>query len=140
MNVSRRTFCSSSASAGFALVLGLGALAKDDKSKKPPKTGNYKLEIRGYFEGTGTAVVAASGVTITGNVKDESGRKGTFVVNNVKVSNNRFSGSGTAVGVKVDISGRVDSASGTVKVGRVTCTYQTLAGRYGRISGELQSP
>ena len=143
MSVSRRTFCFQSASTLGALAWGLGAHAKDDdkgkdnKGKgKKDKGGDYKLEVRGFFNGGGIAKVTATSISLTANVLDEAGRRTPIDLPSTKLVKDRFTGQGTAGNQKITISGRVDPPAGAVKVCRITATYATASNRYGRISGE----
>jgi hypothetical protein len=144
VSLSRRTFCFQSASTLGALAWGLGAHAKDDdkdnkgKAKGKNKTGGYKLEVRGFFNGGGIATVTGSTIAITANVLDEAGRRTPIEFPPTKLVKDRFTGQGTAGNQKITISGRIDPPAGAVKVARVTATYATASKRYGRISGELK--
>ena len=99
-------------------------------------TGSYAVITRGYLSGSGHAAVGAKSVTITIQVTDAAGNKGTLVASNLKLANNRFSGTGTAMRQPITISGRIDASGGTLRAARITCTYSGGAGKSGRIAGD----
>ena len=145
MSLSRRTFCLKLAIALTAGGLVSGARAKgngDDKGNgrrsRNDKTGVYVLEVRGYLKGSGTATVTAAGISIDANVTDEAGRRTQLKLDatSSKLSKDRFTGTGKAFGQNVSINGRIDPPTGAIKVTRITATYGTANGRFGRISGQ----
>ncbi len=116
-----------------ALVALAGTLAAKPGSA-PGTHGNYQAQVAGYYVGEGRAVVSASSVTVTATVVDPSGAKGSFSANNLATQNGRFCGSGTAMGIPVQIVGRVEPPSGSdIKAARVFCTYRISASQSGRI-------
>ena len=128
----------------MALLTVFGAQGKGDEDegkgngkgkKKSDKTGTYELEVRGYLRGPGTATVTGTTIKIDANVQDENGRRTNIKLEGAKIVKDRFTGQGTAFNQKVTISGRIDPPAGAVKVARITATYATANGRYGRISG-----
>ena len=72
--------------------------------------GMYTITVRGYWSGQGTAVVHAASVDITADVKTDSGATGTLVVQGAALKNGHFVGTGTVMGVSLQIEGRVDAA------------------------------
>jgi hypothetical protein len=101
----------------------------------PGTQGSYKLEFRGAFTGSGNAAVAATSVTIDGLVRDASGNTGNLIAPNLTLRNGRFRGTGTAMGLPIILSGRVDPPADVLRVSRLVCTYRTSQGRFGRIVG-----
>jgi hypothetical protein len=99
-------------------------------------TGSYAVITRGHLSGSGHAAVGAKSVTITIQVTDADGNSGTLVAPNLKMANNRFRGTGTAMGQPITISGRIDASGGALRAPRITCTYSIGQGKTGRIVGE----
>ena len=147
--------------AGLAgsMMLGYGtALAQ---GPAPSASGVYKVIVRGYFSGDGTARVDAGGmVSINATVKDDSGMTGELVVTQVGLVGDHFKGTGTVMGATMTVSGRVEAAdpavvvpkgsdpnadpnnAAVVKDGRIQAAF-TVDGpikRVGRIAGARVNP
>jgi len=71
--------------------------------------GHYAIYVRGYWSGQGDATVTAGTVTITANVQISTGQTGTLVISNLPLAANHFSGTGTVMGVVVNVDGRVQA-------------------------------
>ena len=101
--------------------------------------GEYKSQVRGALTGTGKVVVSAQKVLFNSfPVEDSHGNRGTLHVHAVLGSDGRFKGSGHALGRPVTVSGRVEVADRTVRVGRLVCTL-IGDGEFGRIIGEKEA-
>jgi hypothetical protein len=70
--------------------------------------GHYAIYVRGYWSGLGDATVTANTVTITAKVQLSTGQTGSLVISSLPLSaSNHFSGTGTVMGVTVNVDGRV---------------------------------
>jgi hypothetical protein len=107
-------------------------------------TDNYSITFAGCLTGKGNATCAGTSLSITGNITDDSGNKGTFTATNLVVDAKlHFTGTGTALGQSVSLSGRLDAAppgqETALKTQRIVCTFTTNKGAsnegHGRIVG-----
>ena len=106
----------------------LPAAARAASSKQADDyTGSYRVLIRGFWMGEGTATVGPGGISIVARVQDESGRAGTLTTGSLRINNHRVTGSGTVMGAGMTVWGRVDAADGPV-------------GPVGPVNGEPQGP
>jgi hypothetical protein len=103
--------------------------------------GAYKAELRGCLKGVGQVIVSAQHVHFNNiPVADEAGNSGVFNVRASLAADGRFKGSGQAMGRPVSLSGRLEAADRTVRIGRLLCSFNlTGAGQFGRIMGEKQA-
>jgi len=146
--------------AGLAGSMMLGYGTAMAQGPAPSASGFYKVIVRGYYSGDGTASVTGGGsVSITATVKDDNGIAGQLVVNQVMLVGDHFKGTGTIMGATIQISGRVEAADpappaqkgadpndpnavAVVKDGRIAATF-TVDGpvkRVGRIAGAKFNP
>jgi hypothetical protein len=126
-----------------AAVVAAFAFEATGKPGSPPKTkGSYDIIFAGAAIGDGKGTVAAQSVNLHGKIRDaKTGATGMFHAVNLQMDDGRFSGSGTAFGNPVDVSGRVEDADGiTIKVPRILCNYNIQSGGNGRIVGERKGP
>jgi hypothetical protein len=107
-------------------------------------TDNYTITFAGCLTGKGNATSTGTSLSITGNVTDDSGNKGTFTATNLVIDAKlHFTGTGTALGQTVSLSGRLDAAppgqETALKTQRIVCTFTTNKGAsnegHGRIAG-----
>ena len=104
----------------------------------PNTHGSYDVFFAGKYTGTGHAAVGALRVTvITGKVTDiNTGATGTFIANHLSTDNGHFRGSGTVLGVPMQICGRLEPADGkTILTSRILCNYVTVNADCGRAVG-----
>jgi hypothetical protein len=121
-----------------AIALCMVCAAAGHRGREAPEStlGAYKLEFRGSLTGSGTAAVSANGITITAVVRDDTGNGSSFVAPNLPLQGGRFMGTGTATGgLPVELSGRVDVPSDTVRAARIVATFSTSKGKLGRMVG-----
>lgn len=97
----------------LALILGmLIACPRASFAKKPNPTnyyGTFTVNIRGYWNGQGTAYVGTNTLQIEATVTDDNGNVGTLTTPALPVANDHFSGTGTVCGISMTISGRVEA-------------------------------
>ena len=113
------------------------------RGKQPKRTdGAYSTVVRGYYTGTGTGTVGSKTVTIRAKVVTDTGRSGNFIAPALVLDGGHFSGSGTAVGAGVTVTGRLDgySQDAHFRGARFLCTYKDASGQTGRVAGVLVSP
>lgn len=98
-------------------------------------TALYDATVSGDFTGTGKIELSDTTVTFTITIKNKAGATGQLQVVNLPLKNNRFSGTGTVMGVQMRIAGRVDHANlkGENKPRRLMATFGTVAGATGRV-------
>lgn len=95
----------------------------------------YDATVNGDFTGTGKIELSGATVTFTVTIRNKAGATGQLKVVNLPLKNNRFSGTGTVMGVPMRIAGRVDHANlkGVNKPRRMMATFGTVAGATGRV-------
>lgn len=98
--------------------------------------GSYAVIARGHLTGEGHAAVGAKSVTITIQVLDADGNKGTLVAPHLTLADGRFRGTGKAMGQAITVSGRIDAPGGALRSARIVCTFSAGDGRSGRIVGD----
>jgi hypothetical protein len=101
--------------------------------------GTYTVKMAGCMTGTGNAALSGTTLSITGTVSDDAGHKGDFTASNLKVDAKlHFTGTGTALGLTITLSGRLDPSNpqeAALKTTRVVCTFTTSKDGHGRIVG-----
>lgn len=111
--------------------------------KKPlvPPTANYEATVAGVYSGTGTADSKGGTVSISVNVTDDAGNKGTLTVSGLQVDDKlHFSGTGSAFGKSIKITGRLDPVPTNdpqLKTQRLVATFVTADNNHGRIIGHV---
>jgi hypothetical protein len=114
---------------GAAVPLCTAAKENDkDKGKKADPTGSYTATVAGYFKGEGNASANGNKISITADVTDENGTPGKFTATDLTVdATNHFTGTGTAMGLSLKLSGRVDAGGqdSAIKTKRFVCTFKT---------------
>jgi hypothetical protein len=112
------------------MALAVAAQAKDGSgNKKPPDpSGSYSVTVGGYLTGNGTASANAGKISISASVTDESGNKGSFSADLSVDNTNHFTGTGSALGIAMRLSGRIDAAGqdSALKTKRFVCTFKTV--------------
>ena len=106
-------------------------------------TGGYALIIAGQYNGTGTASVSDTSISISGVITFPDGSTATLTTPSMQLINNRFTGTGNIKGNSCTLSGRVDLPSATDQettdeqaiTGRITATLTDSAGKTTRIVG-----
>ena len=109
------------AAVAFGLACGAVATGEDGQPNHPSRpnhperyTGIYKVLVRGYWTGEGSATVTESSVSIGQiSVKDDLGHNATLKVSSpMTLVNHRFTGKGTVAGngvsMSITIEGHVD--------------------------------
>lgn len=94
------------------LVCLMSVCAQVSSAKKPnPNTfvGTFTVNIRGYWNGQGTATVTATTVQIQATLTDEGGNVGTLTTDILNVTDGHFTGAGTVFAVPMTINGRVEA-------------------------------
>jgi hypothetical protein len=101
--------------------------------------GAYTVKIAGCLTGTGNATMSGTTLSISGTVSDDSGHKGNFTATNLTVDAKlHFTGTGTALGLTMTLSGRLDPSNpqeAALKTERVVCTFTTSNDGHGRVAG-----
>ena len=121
----------------LAAVAVLAAGAQAVPGGRPGTVGDYDLDFKGDFTGSGTAKINPAHLTFKVELQGVNGPGGTLDVPKLKVENGRFNGTGTLGGQPVDITGRVDAGEGgVVSVNRLVVTIRTKDGRVARAFGE----
>src|SRR6266567_7600189 len=97
-----------------------------DSTKKPDPSGSYTATVAGCFKGKGQATATANTISISApDVTDENGNPGSFSATSLTVDNkNHVTGTGTAFGMNLKLSGRLDPATAndkTLKTHRFVC-------------------
>lgn len=107
----------------------------DDDDGDDDDAALYDATVSGDFTGTGKVELSGTTVTFTITIKNKAGTTGQLKVVNLPLKNNRFSGTGTVMGVPMRIAGRVDHANlkGENKPRRLMATFGTVAGATGRV-------
>ncbi len=124
------------------LALSFEVLASEPVAKKAimatsvtGPSAKYSISIKGYLHGTGTASLNGKTLAITAKVSDDQGNEGDFSAASLTVdATNHFTGTGTALGQEMKISGRLDpmtSKETALKTDRIVCSYK-LPGSDGR--------
>jgi hypothetical protein len=101
--------------------------------------GTYSVKMAGCMTGTGNATLSGTTLSITGTVSDDAGHKGDFTAANLNVDAKlHFTGTGTALGLTITLSGRLDPSNpqeAALKTQRVVCTFTTSNDGHGRVVG-----
>ena len=129
---------------GIACVVAPESQVRADSPTTSP-ANPYNVKFAGSLTGEGTASMGGTTVSITGTVADTNGKKGSFEAKSLSIAadGRHFSGTGSAIGQKVEVSGRLDAAGNaeaTLKTQRVTATFTTADGDHGRIVGFIPVP
>jgi len=101
-------------------------------------TGNYGVTVAGTYQGTGTATLSATTLSITATVADQNGNKGQLSAPSLIINANHFTGTGSVMGVDITVQGRLDAPDGqggTPKTARLVGTFTTTSGGHGRLAG-----
>ncbi|HSI32314.1 MAG: hypothetical protein ACAI43_09640 [Phycisphaerae bacterium] len=129
-----------------AMLVSLSSDAAPGPKKPRPrsKDGSYTLTVAGAVKGNGNGTVTGNELKIDADVVTEGGAKGTMTAT-LKLSNNHFDGPGTVMGQPATFKGRVDqppadTTERELKGVRLTCTFKTASGEYGRVIGNLPAP
>lgn len=107
--------------------------------KKPKKTnGPYNILVGGSCAGAGRAIVKKDTITVTADVEDDGGNKGTLAAT-LTVDGDHFQGDGSVLGRAANFFGRLDGYDGDkhFRGARILCNYTDAAGRSGRMAGPL---
>ncbi|HEY8749003.1 MAG TPA: hypothetical protein VIM11_13560 [Tepidisphaeraceae bacterium] len=120
--------------------------------------GTYRIFVRGYYTGDGTATVTGGFVSIDADIRDDSGAKGKLIVTQIGLVGNLFKGTGTLMGGAMTVSGRVEAADPAaapagkgngnqaadaehvVNDARIAATYKGPLERQGRFAGARVAP
>jgi hypothetical protein len=127
--------------ARLALVVGLAALPVIGLGvgKKPKKTdGPYNIAVGGSCLGAGRATVKKDTITVSADVEDPFGNRGTLSVT-LTVDGDHFEGDGTVLGRAANFFGRLDGYDGDkhFRGARLLCSFTDSRGRSGRLAGPL---
>jgi hypothetical protein len=130
--------------AGLAgtMLLGYGAAS----AQNPPGNiadGQYKIIVRGYYSGDGTASVVGGVVTIDATIRDDNGVTGKLHVDPINLVGDHFKGNGTIMGGVTVVSGRVEAADPTVAPPKGSNTQNVNADRVvsdARIGATFKGP
>ena len=122
-------------------LLALGPAVVYGKGKKPKGTdGSYKVTVGGDHTGSGSGTVSGNKITITVQVTDDAGNKGTFKAD-LKIDGAHFEGDGTVMGRKMTITGRLDGYSNSrgFRGARLLGSYTDESGKTGRVAGVIDA-
>jgi hypothetical protein len=121
------------------LVAGLAFTPATATAKPRGKDGNYNVVVGGMFKGSGTANIGGNRLRVAADVTDSDGNKGELNVTVKIEKNHHFSGNGNVNGRQAIFTGRLDTPDDLkerqLRGVRVTCTFKTDEGRYGKIMG-----
>ena len=121
-----------------ASLVAFAVMVSARPGSAPNTHGSYDVFFDGAYTGTGHAAVGALRVaSITGRVTDTaSGATGNFKATNLATDNGHFKGSGTVLGIPMQICGRLEPADGkTIFTSRIMCSYVTVNATAGRAVG-----
>jgi hypothetical protein len=108
-------------------------------AKPREKTGSYSVAVAGAFKGPGSANVAGINVFVDATVTDTNGASGALTFKVQLKGDNRFSVTGSVFGQSAQFTGRIDAPDDQKERGikgvRISATFKTADGRYGRIIG-----
>jgi hypothetical protein len=126
---------------GAMLVsLSSDAAPKPKKPRPRQKDGSYTLAVAGVVTGEGNGTISGEQLTLDAAVAADGGAAGKLTAV-LKLSQNHFDGPGTVMGQAATFKGRVDQPDDlterAIKGVRLTCTFKTANGEYGRIIGNL---
>ncbi len=130
-------------------ILLLSTLAMQAFSASPPprgsprpRTGNYSLAIGGIVHGNGTGSISGTQLTLTADVTGDAGSGKLDAT--LTLTANHFEGTGTVLGQPATFKGRIDQPDDaqerTIRGVRITATFKTADGNYGRLIGNLPTP
>lgn len=102
--------------------------------------GNYQIIVSGYYFGQGTGAISDTTVSLSVPVKADNGSTAasttaTLLAPSLTINGTYFSGTGNIGGATATIQGRLDAA----RASRLTATFRTSDGHFGRIAGSLPS-
>ena len=121
------------------LVAAVASRPTDLSAKPRDPNGDYNVVVGGMFKGRGVARIGANNISIDGDITDTNGINGEYNVKTSIMTENRFAGIGTVMGQRARFTGRVDTPDDkrekAIKGTRITATFKTDDGRYGRIIG-----
>ena len=122
------------------LLVAAAASRPTDLSAKPREiNGDYNVVVGGMFKGRGVARIGGNNISIDGDITDTNGINGEYIFKTSIKKENRFAGTGTVMGQRARFTGRVDAPDDkrekAIKGTRITATFKTDDGRYGRIIG-----
>jgi len=121
-----------------------GPPGPSNSKPSPTIVGSYQLQVRGYYTGSGTATASLTSLQLNANIHDDSGNTGQFSAT-LPLSNNRFYGSGSAMGQAIILNGHIDPADAVVNnksvlfAGRINGTMSIPGNHYGRVAGQYTS-
>ena len=119
------------------LLITGAALSPARVTGKPREVvGSYSVAVAGAFKGSGTGDVAKNKLTVTAQVTDLKGVKGSLSFT-AQIRGSHFSVPGTVLGQAAQFTGRLDAPDEinerAIKGVRLTCTFKTAGGQYGKI-------
>jgi len=122
---------------GLVAVLALGPTPAAGKPRAT--AGDYAVAVAGAFKGSGTAKVTGNTVTINATVTDLKGATGALTFSVTLKKQNHFNVTGMVIGQTATFTGRLDvpddQKERAIKGVRITSTFKTADGRYGKIIG-----
>jgi hypothetical protein len=106
-------------------------------------TGEYTLTLAGHYTGKGSASVSDKAIKMSGSIYLASGATATFNFPSLKITDDRFSGTGTVNGISCTIDGRVDlpdakdqeTNDDQALTGRIAATLRDNNGKVARLIG-----
>jgi hypothetical protein len=122
------------------LVATLASRPGSAGARQRDGNGRYTLIIAGMFRGAGAATISGNSIRFEGNVTDWDGVNGELNCTAKLEKDNHLRGeSGNVSGKKAVFLGRLDTPDDlkerAINGVRVTCTFKTEDGRYGKIMG-----
>lgn len=126
------------------MVVALAGLASPvtawAKNKPRPSQGGYAITVAGFGKGEGMATVAGDKIKLQANITAAAGGgKGQLTADNLTLTKNHFSGSGSVLGKPAKFKGRLDVPDSedelAIRGVRMVCTVVTADGQYLRVIG-----
>jgi hypothetical protein len=126
--------------AGFVFAVagsstGLGGRFTPGRRSPRSSDGNYQVVVTGYYFGQGSGTITDTTVTLSVPLKADDGSTPTLQAPSLTIDGTYFSGTGTIGSATANIQGRLDAA----RASRLTATFKTSDGHFGRIAGTLPS-
>lgn len=113
----------------------------DDPPEQTPANcdGQYLTYVKGFFTGSGTSNVSGDAISIQASVVGADGVKGSLSAPSLALTGDHFTGSGTANGISLTFTGRIDgySSDNNFKGARILVLYTDGNGHGGRIAGVI---
>lgn len=124
----------------LGVLIAASAITPTPVTGRPRNTGgSYSVVVAGHFKGPGTASISGTSLTVTANVTGQKGVTGQLTFSAPIRADHRFSVTGSVINQSAVFTGRIDAPDDQKERGikgvRISATFKTNDGRFGRIIG-----